>query len=128
MTFKLLCLGAAAALVIAPAAFAQPAGGASPGGTMANPGGSMSGPAPTVDTPTNPAPQAAPTPVGPAQSTTDPSANVGSAANANATVGGATDNGSGTTKKKAKHGSVNGSQPAAPTATPAPNSATGAPQ
>ena len=122
MTFKLLCLGAAAALVISPAAFAQT------GSTMG-----AAKPAPTVDTPTAPVTPAAP--IGPAQ-TAAPSADVGSAANANATVGGASVDASGATsataKKKAKHGAVNGSAAAGATTpnatTPAPNSTTPAPQ
>jgi len=122
MTFKLLCLGAAAALAIAPAAFAQT------NSTMG-----AQNPPPPAATPT--APAAPTTPTAPDQ-TVDPSANVGSAANANATVGPAPD-ASGTTsttaKKKTKPGAVNGSTPngsmsngsqaPAPDATtPAPNS------
>ncbi|HEY3889198.1 MAG TPA: hypothetical protein VGL73_11540 [Caulobacteraceae bacterium] len=124
MTFKLLCLGAAAALVIAPAALAQ----------TSNSMGAQN-PAPAAATPTDPMPVA---PAGPAR-TADPSANVGSAVNANATVGGTAPDASCTTaaKKTAKRGAVNGSTPncatpsgsqatpPAPGATaPAPNSMT----
>ena len=95
MTFKLLCLGAAAALVIAPATFAQ----------TSAPMGAQNPTQPTA-TPTAPTAPAQP---GPAQ-TADPSANVGSAANANATVGGTPPDAACTAAtKKTKHGSAAGS-------------------
>jgi hypothetical protein len=131
MTFKLICLGAAAALVIAPATFAatSPAIGAqSQMPAQATPQ------SPTAPTTTDT------TPAAPDQ-TVDPSANVGSAANANATVGGPAPDASGATtaKKKTKHGAVNGSTPSgsmsngtqapADATTPAPSStAPAAPQ
>ncbi len=120
MTFKLLCLGAAAALVIAPTAFAQ----------TSAPMGARS-PTPSAATPI--APAAPTTPMAPAQ-TVDPSANVGAAANANATVGPAVDPScttSTTARKKTGRGAVNGSANCStsngsmatpPSATPAPNS------
>ncbi|HZC15859.1 MAG TPA: hypothetical protein VE309_03785 [Caulobacteraceae bacterium] len=106
--------------MIAPAAFAQT--GHAPGGQGAAPTAPIG---PAASQPTAPAQT-----TDPSAQTTGPSANVGSAANANATVGGTSGDVSATTstKKKAKHDSVNGSassgQTTSPGATTAPSNDT----